>query len=263
MRPAASICEGEVVHKRVRPTEHKLRYRVFSLMLDVDQIEAIAGNLSLLSLERFNIFSLRRSDHGYRDERSIAEFAWDQVKYSGFAGRVQRIDMLVYPRLFGFAFNPLTVYFCRNSSGGVELMIYEVRNTFGENLTYVVPAGTVKSGTYTHAIEKQFYVSPFNDVDGDYRFHVREVSDETTVGVALQAGGEPLLRTHFRGRHRPLTDGVLLGALFRYPLMTLKVVAGIHWEAARLWLKGLTMKERPQKPTARIVYAPQITASGG
>ena len=249
----ASIYRGEVVHKRVRPIEHKLNYRVFSFAIDVDQLQSTAESMSLFSANRFNLFSINESHHGYRDGSSVSKFAWDQVDSAGLRDKVDQILMLFYPRLFGFAFNPLTVYFCLNSEGKPELMIYEVRNTFGENLTYVLPAGSELHRAFVHKTAKQFYVSPFNDVEGEYTFHVFAPDEELTVGVALKTENQPLIRTHFRGHRTKLSDGMLLKLIFMYPLMTLKVVAGIHFEALKLWRKGLQLKSRPPAPEYRII----------
>ncbi|MGI9356889.1 MAG: DUF1365 domain-containing protein [Rhizobiaceae bacterium] len=254
MTASGDICIGEVVHKRLYPVEHRLRYRVFSLLLDVDELEDTAADLRLFGLDRFNLFGLNQRQHGYRDGRSIAEFAWDQMRKLNLENEVSSIEMLFYPRILGFAFNQLTVYMCRAADKTLRAVIYEVRNTFGGNLTYVMPAGADRNGSFTHNTTKQFYVSPFNKVEGNYLFHVRIVPTELTVGVALIDGGKPVLRTHFRGQRKPLTDGVLLDAFLRHPMMTLKVVAGIHWEAIKLWRKGLNVQDGPVHPDQPIVY---------
>ena len=254
----AGLYKGEVVHKRVRPVEHKLKYRVFSMALDLDHVEEVAKASRLFSLNRFNLFSLFERDHGHRDGSALADFAWGEVRKTGMEDRVERITMLFYPRIFGLAFNPLTVYFCLDKTGVPVLVIYEVRNTFGEDLTYVVPAGQNK-GTggkpvFSHGIDKQFYVSPFNDVEGAYTFHVTPPDDALTVGVALHTDEGPLLRTHFKGQRHGWSDRALLRTFLSYPLMTLKIVSGIHWEALKLWRKGLRLKTRPPAPPNRIVY---------
>ena len=260
MLPGGSIFRGEVVHKRVRPVEHKLRYRVFALAMDVDQLESEAKRLKLFSLNRFNLFSINQKQHGHRDGSSLSSFAWQQVRKAGMAEQVDRIVVLFYPRIFGFAFNPLTVYFCVDAQDQPVLMIYEVRNTFGEDLTYVLPAGPAQGAVYSHAIDKSFYVSPFNDVDGHYSFHVIKPDADLTVGVALKTEEGPLLRTHFKARRSKLTDGVLIKMFLAYPLMTLKVVGAIHWEALKLWKKGLRLKTRPAAPEARIIYGGSLSA---
>ncbi|MFD0916315.1 DUF1365 domain-containing protein [Pseudahrensia aquimaris] len=252
--PKPKLYRGEVVHKRLRPTEHKLSYSVFSLLVDVDRLEALAKTTRLFSLNRFNLFSLKERQHGARDGSAVKDFAWGVVEKMGFGGRVTNIQMLFYPRILGFAFNPLTVYFCCDEDGAPVLMIYEVRNTFGEDLTYVLPAGEAHGIAYAHATAKQFYVSPFNNVEGEYTFHVTRPDDAVTVGVALRTQGKPLLRTHFKGNAEPLTDTALLRAFFAYPLMTLKIVAGIHWEALKLWRKGMSLQTRPPAPEPRVIY---------
>lgn len=248
------IYRGEVVHKRVRPVEHRLSYKVFSLALDVDKIDEASSQFRLFKHNGFSLFSLYQKDHGYRDGSTLSHFAWSEVKKAGLTDDVERIVMLFYPRILGYAFNPLTVYFCLDKSGHPRLMIYEVRNTFGEDLTYVLRAGDARNDTYTHTTPKEFYVSPFNDVEGEYTFHVIPPADNLTVGVALKTENSPLLRTHFRGAQRTLTDKNLLKVFFAYPLMTAKIVAGIHWEALKLWRKGLGLKDRPKAPEHRILH---------
>ncbi len=246
------IFQGEVVHQRITPTRHRLSYSVFSLFLDVDKLSQTSRSLRFFSVDKFNLFSLSQKQHGKRDGSSLADFAWAEVNNLGYQNQVKKIMVLCYPRILGFAFNPLTVYFCLDSSDKPVLLIYEVRNTFGENLTYVLPAGDAHNNTYTHSTSKRFYVSPFNKVEGDYHFHINQPGDKLTVGVALRIKGKPVLRTHFRGHQTPLSDLSLVKMFFSYPLMTLKVVAGIHWEALRLWRKGMVMQNRPPAPPMRI-----------
>lgn len=248
-----AICHGSVVHRRISPVDHRLEYKVFSLLLDIDRLEEAAGDLALFSLDRFNLYSLNQRDHGYRDGRPISQFVWDTVQKAGLEGSVERVLMLVYPRLLGYAFNPLTVYFCLDPKGIPRLMIYEVRNTFGEHLTYAVPAEAADDGSVSQIVEKRFYVSPFNTVSGNYHFNVRLIADNVIVGVALKGGDSGDLRTHFAATNHPLTDRALLAATFRYPLMALKVVAGIHWEALKLYFKGLRLKPRPPVPDPWLV----------
>lgn len=261
MRNFGAIFRGEVVHCRVRPVHHKLRYRVFSLALDVDRLQEAASKLALFSLNSLNLYSLREGDHGHRDGSSLSKFAWQQVRRSGFDQQVCRIMVVFYPRILGYAFNPLTVYYCVDSCENPVLMIYEVRNTFGEDVTYVVPAGGSQDGIYTHSIGKSFYVSPFNNVDGRYAFHVTRPGPTMTIGVALKTEGQPLLRTHFRACRTELTDLSLLKMLFAYPMMTAKVMVAIHWEALKLWRKGLKLKSRPKPPEPRILFGDKIRQS--
>ncbi len=162
-----------------------------------------------------------------------------------------RFFMLAYPRIFNFAFNPLTVYYAVER-GEIKLMIYEVRNTFAQRHTYVIPAGEAEDGVVWQDCEKQFYVSPFNKVEGNYRFHVTKPSEELTLGVALKDKDGPLLNAYVHGEQKPLTDQQLLKSLGRTGWMTMKVVFGINYEAFKLWLKGMRPKPKPKAPKRAV-----------
>ena len=162
--------------------------------------------------------------------------------------------MLCYPRILGYAFNPLTVYFGLDGNGAVRLVIYEVNNTFGERMTYALSAGPARGGVLSQSCRKQLYVSPFNSDKGDYSFHLTAPGEDLTLGVALRDGDGPLLKAYFHGHREPLSDSMLLKAMARTGWMTVKVIAGIHLEAARLWLKGLKLVRRPAPPSNPISY---------
>ncbi|WP_224702136.1 DUF1365 domain-containing protein [Devosia aquimaris] len=250
---AGAIYVGEVVHKRVRPRQHKLRYRVFSLLVDLDHLDALDENLRVLSLNRFNLVSLVTRDFGPRDGSSLAEFVRARAQAAG-AGHLARIHMLAYPRLLGFAFNPITVYYGENADGAVRFMLYEVRNTFGEHHFYEALVDADAS-EISHENAKAFYVSPFNSMAGTYRFAVRPPAERLFLGITLSDDEGGLVTTYFDAERQPLTDSKLLKLLLAYPLMTIKVVVGIHWEALLLWLKGVppTLGLRRQLKNGRQV----------
>jgi DUF1365 family protein len=237
---------GTVVHKRARPKRHALRYRVFSMLVDLDRLEALSEQSRLFSFDRWNLVSLHASDFGPRDGTSVAAFIREKAAASGVT-EIARIRMLAYPRLLGFAFNPITVYFCEDKAGKTCFIAYEVSNTFGEHHFY---QSTVDGSDQpiSHEATKSFYVSPFNTRDGTYRFSVRPPSEEVFLGITLTSENQSVLSAYFRGEHRPLTDAALLQVLLAYPFMTAKVVAGIYWEALLLWLKGVptTLHHRRQ-----------------
>lgn len=244
---------GTVVHKRLRPRKHALSYTVFSCLFDCDQLDALSTRLRLFSYNRFNLFSLRDRDH--TDGRSLKSHLRAIADQSGRGSEVDRFLMLCYPRVLGYAFNPLTVYFGVDADDRVRLVIYEVSNTFGERKIYVLPAEPDADGLVNQECNKRFYVSPFNAVEGRYSFHATPLSGrELTVGVALRTDDGPLLKAHFRGERRDLTDRTLMRALARTGWMTVKVIAGIHYEALRLWLKGLRLVRRPPPPETPITY---------
>ncbi len=243
---------GTVVHKRLRPRTHALNYKVFAILFDCGRLDALDAKMRLFSCNRFNLFSLYDKDH--TDGQDFQTYLKDIARRSGHGREIVRFMMLCYPRVLGFAFNPLTVYFGLGADDRVRLIVYEVRNTFGQRKTYVLPAEPDPSGLVNQECRKRFYVSPFNDVEGRYSFHATRPDDELTIGVALRTDAGPLLKTHFRGQRSALTDASLLRALSRTGWMTIKVIGGIHYEALKLWAKGLRIAPRPAAPEALITF---------
>ncbi len=236
MMPITSIYRGTVTHQRLRPVSHRLSYDVAALLVDVDDIPK---SHRFLSYNRFNLFSINDDDHGAG--QTISEFVWGLVKNKAGTENVRHIFMLCYPRLLGFVFNPLTTYFCVDAKGYTRLMIYEVHNTFGGRHTYVTDAIELDQPNY-FLTEKKFHVSPFNGIEGHYGLRASPPAERVSVGVALTTPDGPTLNAYFSAKRELLTDRNLLSVFFSYPLMTLKVVAAIHFEALKLWLKGLKVQ---------------------
>jgi DUF1365 family protein len=245
---------GAVVHKRSRPRRHALRYSVFSVLFDLDALEDLDRSLKLFSLDRFNLFALRRADFGPRDGSDLAAFARRRAKARGISEPVARVRLLAYPRIFGYAFNPLAVWFLEAADGRCLMLIYEVRNTFGEYHFYEEPYPQKASdGTLRHGANKAFYVSPFNDLSGRYRFAVRPPGEAVFTGVTLSDPEGGLVTAYFSGEREALSDATLAKLALEYPFMTAKIIVAIHWEALKLWLKGvpLTLKLRKQREGRR------------
>ncbi|CTQ53374.1 hypothetical protein LP7551_01896 [Roseibium album] len=250
---ANALYSGTVAHKRMRPVSHSLRYRVFALLFDCRTLETLGGKLRLFSYNRFNLFSLYDRDHG--DGTPIRAYLEALATGTPHGRDVCRFEMLCYPRILGYAFNPLTVYYGLDFEGHIRLVVYEVNNTFGQRKTYVLPVSADSNReVIAQRCAKELYVSPFNAVTGTYSFHLTPPGTNLTVGVALQDEDGPLLKAHFRGERQTLNDAALLRELTRTGWMTLKVTLGIHYEAARLWLKGLPLKSRPPAPKTPITF---------
>jgi DUF1365 family protein len=250
--PTSALYNGVVVHKRVRPVEHALRYHVFSLLIDCDDLSGLDGRMRLFSYNRFNLCSIHAADHG--DGTPLADYLRGIGAQSGVRG-IERYMMLCYPRVLGYVFNPVTIYFGVGSNGQPLLLVYEVNNTFGERQTYVVPVGRRNGADTVHqSCDKTFYVSPFNSADGRYSFHVTPLDDELTVGIALHTDEGPLLKAFFRGKRTDLTDRTLARALASTGWLSVKVIAAIHFEALRLWLKGLRLRPRPHRTKSDIAF---------
>ena len=234
---------GTVMHRRVRPRAHYLRYGVFYLLLDLDELPQF--DLRLLGVERTAPFSFRARDHG-DGSGDLKAWVGKCLADAGIGADLTRVSLLTFPRVFGFVFNPISVYFCYGPGDQLAATLYEVNNTFGGRHTYALAAEAGPAGTIRQSCAKRLYVSPFNDVSGGYRFAVRPPSDKIALSIDQHDADGHLLQAAFAGKRHELTDRSLLRLLLVYPLLTLKVVAGIHWEALKLWLKGVPLHKRPQ-----------------
>ncbi len=245
----AAIYCGEVVHERLRPKRHKLRYKVFSLLIDLDHITALGTRFRLFSHNRFNLFSFHDRDHGPGDGQDLAVHIRGLLAQAGLTEYGARILLLSYPRMLGYVFNPLSVYFCLDGMGRLGAIAYEVNNTFHERKTYLLAAESDEQGRSLYQkCAKSFHVSPFNTARGTYSFHIQPPAAHVGIGVALRDEQGPLMRAHFAGSQTAFNDAAMLKLAFRYPLMTLKVIGGIHLEAFRLWWKGVPLARRKPAP---------------
>lgn len=238
MSRGAAIYAGTVIHARHRPKRHRLRYDVFSLLVDIDALPALDRRLRLLGHNRRALFSVYDSDHGLGQIGAVKLFVAGLLDEAGLAVADLKVEMLCYPRILGYVFNPLTVYFCRDGERLVAVL-YEVCNTFHERHTYVVPVHAGPGETLRHRAEKRMYVSPFVPMACSYRFSVKPPDERVTVDIAEHDAEGLLLFARFAGKRRELNDRELFKAFLTYPLMTLKVTIAIHLEALRLWMKGL------------------------
>jgi DUF1365 family protein len=247
---------GEVVHQRMRPKRHRLRYRVFTLCLDLDELPAIGNRLWLFGYNRRALFSFHERDHG-AGQGSLRAWVEERLVEAGLGGHPKSVRVLCYPRILGYVFNPLTVYYCCDADGEPLAMLYEVSNTWGERHTYVVPATTGEGRVLHQIADKAFFVSPFIEMNCTYHFRVALPGERAAVAIAQHDRDGLLLTAAFAGHRRPLADLSLALAFFRYPLMTLKVIAAIHLEALRLWMKGVPVV--PYKPATKRVSTSLVT----
>lgn len=231
------LYQGHVMHMRLSPFAHKFRYRVFSMLLDVDRIADTLKPLRLMNLDRFGLVSFSHKDHGFRDGSDLRPWVEHQLATKGIEAP-HRIWLLSFPRILGYAFNPLAVYFCEDQNGQMTGIVYQVKNTFGDQHPYVIETVQDPDGAYRHDQEKGFFVSPFIQMDQTYRFTLRRPDARLSVRIRQHDADGPYLIATQSGVRRPLTDASLLRLWASHPLMTIKVIAAIHWHALRLWLKG-------------------------
>jgi DUF1365 family protein len=249
---------GHVMHHRFRPRVHRLRYRLFSLLLDLDEIDAVAARLRLFSRGRFNLFAFHDRDHGDGSTRPLRAQAEALLAQAGVA-HGGAIRILAMPRILGFAFNPLSVWFCHDRADALSAIIYEVNNTFGERHSYLLPVESGDGDDVQQNVTKRFHVSPFLPMAMTYAFRVRPPAEHLGIAITADDGDGPVLVAVHRARRADLTDGALLRAAVTHPLLTIKVVAGIGWEALRLWLKRVPVHHHPgTAPAGPVTFSPII-----
>jgi DUF1365 family protein len=247
----SSLYVGSVMHRRLRPRLHHFRYRAFWLLIDLDELPIISKALKLFSHNRPNIFSLHDTDHGDGTAVPLRAQVGRRLREAGLDIGGGRIRLLCMPRTLGYCFNPLSIYFCHHANGSLAAMIYQVHNTFGERHSYIIPVNQAFDSTRQRC-RKRFHVSPFMDMDMRYEFRAAVLDKRIAVGIRVCEKDAPMLNAVLVGAREELTDRALLRVGLTIPAVTVKVMAAIHWEALRLWLKGIGIRRKPPAPVRAV-----------
>ncbi|WP_442895367.1 DUF1365 domain-containing protein [Bradyrhizobium sp. AZCC 1678] len=228
------------MHTRLKPIGHRFSYRVMSLLIDLDRLADADRQSPLFGVNRAALYSFHEADHGKRDGTSVRAYVQRCAAERNIDLKGGRVLLLCYPRLLGYTFNPLSIYFCYRADGELALLIYEVRNTFGDIHPYVLPVtpGEISDAGVRQQQDKLFYASPFIGMAMRYHFRVLPPGERVQLRILETDREGPLLAATFNGSHRALDTKELLRAFVALPLVTMKIMAAIHWEALRLWLKG-------------------------
>jgi DUF1365 family protein len=245
---------GTVRHARLRPVRHRFSHRIFSLYLDLDEQPALARCLRLLAFNRPGVLAFHERDHGAGDGTPLRRWVERHLERAGLAGAGHRIRLLCFPRLLGFVFNPLSVYYCFDRAERLRAVLYEVNNTFGERHSYLLAAAPDGGATFEQATAKRLHVSPFLGMAATYRFRAAVPGERLHLVIGVEAPEGPVLATSIAGRRRPLSDRSLALALLRAPFLQFRVIGLIHWHALRLWLKGAPLFPRPPAPAAEVSH---------
>jgi len=244
----SALFSGYVYHKRLRPAVHVLRYRVFTMLLALDEIDALEERLWLFSRNRWNLFSFYDKDFGQFPTESLQHYVLRQLNDAGIEQKPHRILLTCYPRICGYTFNPLSLFYCLDERDQPIAILHEVHNTFGERHVYVLPvepeldsqdrnSSSESIQWINQSIKKALFVSPFAHMNMRYDFRLN-VPDKRQI-LVIHAHDEDghLLTASYTAERQTLSVSGLLRYFFTVPFLTFKVVAGIHWEAFRLWLK--------------------------
>lgn len=268
------------MHQRFSPQPHRFLYRIFMFALDLDELEHLHHRLTLFSFNRRNLYSFFERDflptHELRHNSSgptpeAGHLSGDQPRnlkarvVAYLAGRGidltgGRVLLVTLPRVAGYLFNPVSFYYCQDRAGRPVAALAEVTNTFREMKPFVLGPETRQGAAFALRIPKYFYVSPFTDTDVSFDFHLRDPGENFSVQIDDYAAGERTLTSTLTGRRRAMTDRALTWFTLKYPLITLRIITLIHWQALRLYLKRLPWFAKAARSDAqRDLYRPHAS----
>jgi uncharacterized protein len=248
MTRAPQILFGRVFHCRRRPVRHAFAYPVFFLRMPLSSLAA-AGR-GVFSVDRWNIFSLMSKDHGPRDGSALEPWVRALLGREGVSNADGEIVLQAFPRVLGYVFNPISIFYCHDREGALRAVLCEVSNTFGESHNYLLSHADgrpIGPGDWMRS-RKVFHVSPFCEVEGHYRFRFRGDAFRQFAQIDYHDAEGKLLVTAVEGEGEPVSARSLARAFFGYPLMTAGVIARIHWQALRLWVKRVPWFSKPEPP---------------
>jgi DUF1365 family protein len=251
----SAIYHGQVVHTRFRPVRHRLRHRMLWLLLDLDELPMVEQRLRLFSLNRFNLVDFRDRDHGDGSVITLRTQIEQHLQRAGLVVDGGAIRVLCMPRVLGTVFNPLSVFFCYRRDGCLQGMLYEVHNTFGERHSYLIPVTDSDAPVLRQSCAKAFHVSPFMDMAMTYHFRITPPAERAVVAIEGSDADGKLLSAAYAGTRRELTDANLLRAFLAQPLLAAQVLGAIHWEALKLWRKGVRLRTKPPPPRDLVSVA--------
>ena len=248
----SSIYNGTVIHKRFKPKVHFFKYKVFSLFIDLSELNILEKKISFFSHNSFNLISFFDKDHGERDGSSLINWVNKNLKENNIFFEDIKIRLLCYPRILGYVFNPLSVFYVYDKKDNLISILYEVKNTFGEQHTYIFK---VKSNDILqHSCSKKFHVSPFIEMNCNYYFKTLKPGEKISVIIDQYQSNEKLLYASQDGKRVNFTSAELIKSYLKHPLMTFKIILAIHFEAFKLWVKGIKFIKKKLKIKNNITF---------
>ena len=238
------IYNGEVTHTRFKPVRHFLKYKTFSLLIDLDETDLLDKSIGIFSHNKFNIFSFYDKDHGDRDGGNLKDWVISNLKKFRIKENITNIKLLCYPRILGYVFNPLSIFYCYEKDKLVAIF-YEVKNTFNEQHTYIFKIKNNEE--IIQKCRKKFYVSPFMDMETFYNFKLLNPNDKLSVFIKQTDADGTILTATQTGDKKEFSFKQLAINFIKYPLMTIKIISSIHYEALLLWKKGAIYRKREVK----------------
>ena len=249
----SSIYNGTVIHKRFKPKTHYFKYSVFSLLIDLSELDYLSKNIKFFSHNKFNLVSFYEKDHGNRDNSSLAGWVKKNLDDNKINSKNIKIRLLCYPRIFGYVFNPLSIFYIYDENEKLISILYEVKNTFGEQHTYIFKVQD-DSNLYQNNCLKKFHVSPFIEMNCNYFFRLLKPGERISVIIDQYQVNEKILYASQDGKRVDFTTKELIKSYIKHPLMTFKIISAIHFEAFKLWLKGIKFIKKKIKIKNNITF---------
>ncbi|MBC7538459.1 MAG: DUF1365 domain-containing protein [Bacteriovorax sp.] len=240
-----SLFKAKIYHKRFLPSVNEFNYSGFYIKFSLDHIHELKS--AIFGVNKFNLFSFYEKDHGYKNGTSLDRWARDMLEKAGVSNFNGQIFLQTFPRVLGYVFNPVSFCFCYEKDILVAV-IAEVNNTFGESHNYVL---TQKPGMQVETLKKEFHVSPFYDVLGQYHF---DFTTKNKVTIDYFFDQKLQLVTSLIGQEIPWSDKNWLKLFFQYPFYTIFIVLLIHYQALRLFIKKNKFYPKPKKISRELTY---------
>jgi hypothetical protein len=248
----SSIYNGTVIHKRFKPKIHFFKYKVFSLLIDLSELDILDKKINFFSYNKFNLISFFDKDHGERDGSSLIKWVKKNLRDNQINSENISIKLLCYPRILGYVFNPLSVFYVYNNDEKLISILYEVKNTFGEQHTYIFKVEN--NNLLQHNCVKKFHVSPFIEMDCNYFFRILKPAEKISVIIDQYQSNEKILYASQDGKRTEFTSSELIKSYLKHPLMTFKIISAIHFEAFKLWAKGIKFIKKKFKIKNNITF---------
>jgi len=248
---SSCIYSGLIIHKRFKPKKHFFSYKIFSLLIDLNEIEDLEKRINFFSHNKFNILSFYNIDHGPRDGSSLTKWVKKNLIKAKININEVQIKLLCFPRFFGYVFNPLSIFYCYDKHEQLRAVLYEVKNTFNEQHTYVFRSKR-SSKIILHKCNKKFYVSPFIEMKTFYNFRLLKPGKSINIQIKQTDSRGLLLLAQQMGKKINLNSKSLFYQFLKHPLMSFKIIVAIHFEAFRLWSKGIKLVKKKIKITNNL-----------
>jgi uncharacterized protein len=249
----SSIYNGTVIHKRFKPKTHYFKYSVFSILIDLSELDYLSKRIKFFSHNKFNLVSFYEKDHGNRDGTSLISWVKKNLEDNNINSENVRIKLLCYPRILGYVFNPLSVFYIYDVDEKLVCILYEVKNTFGEQHSYIFKVNNDQN-LYQHNCSKKFHVSPFIEMNCKYFFRLLKPGEKISLIIDQYQTDEKILYASQDGQRADFNSKELIKSYIKHPFMTIKIILAIHYEAFKLWIKGIKYIKKKLKIKNNITF---------